>query len=398
MSLKRVAVLGAGFSGLTLARALKKRNVSVELFESRSSPGGLIQTSYQKVIVESAAHAMLASQEVEELFAELKIELVKAGYVSDAKWIFREQPKKWPLTFKETLRSLGLPKKPLAQETVADWVNRNSSSALNDFFVAPALQGIYGAQTNELSASLVLGAFFDKSLRAKKGKLNGSVAPLNGMSELLNKLAAEAKVNYNSSENLESLKDKFEAVIVATGITEASNLLQHAQPDLSQKLSTIPKVSLLSATISFKNATPRIRGFGCLFPAQEKFESLGVLFNSDIFPKRGANNETWIFSGDHEEKSSQMILKKIHADRKRIDPTDIDVDFCEMHRWPRVLPLYGLELEKVLSQWPGGNPFAAGAFVKPGVYLTGNYLGGIGLSKILSYNERLAQKIVGDSK
>ena len=398
MSGKSVAVLGAGFSGLTLAYALKKRGLDVEVFESRAAAGGLIQTTYQKVLVEAAAHALLASADVEELFKDLQIELVKAGYVSNSKWIFRNTPKKWPLTFKESFKAFGIPKKPVPGETVEEWVQRSSSSTLCDFVVAPGLQGVYGAQPEQLSATLIAGGFLNKSLKPKKAHLSGSVAPLNGMAELMQKLAQNVKVHFNSFETVESLENRFRSVVVATSIRDASKLLQQVNSELAAQLADVPLVSLLSATISFKNKSNRIQGFGCLFPKKENFESLGVLFNSDIFPKRGQNSETWIFAGDHADESSQMLLKRILSDRKRIEAQDIDVDFCEMHRWPQVLPLYGLRLEKLLAQWPEPSPFEFGAKVRDRIYLSGNYLGGIGLAKILSYNKRLAARIEKELK
>ncbi len=398
MTPNRVAVLGAGFSGLTLAWALKKKGLEVELFEAHAAPGGLIQTSFQKVMVEAAAHALLSSFEVEELFQDLKIEMVEAGYVSNSKWIFRGKPQKWPLTFKESLKALGIPKKPKPMETVLEWAKRNSSVTLNDFLVAPALQGVYGAQTDQLSASLVLGAMFDKSLKPKRGRVKGSVAPLNGMNELIHKLTSLFTIHYNSTHTVQSLKSLFPAVVVATGITDASQILALENPKLANALAQIPKVSLLSATLSFNQLTSRIKGFGCLFPKNEEFESLGVLFNSDIFPKRGKNSETWIFQGDYQYDSSQIILKKILKDRMRLVNEDIAVDFCEIHRWPKALPLYGLALEQLLSSEfdQSANVFSTGAKVSKGVYLTGNYLGGIGLAKILNYNHRLATRVAGE--
>ena len=233
----KIAILGAGFSGLTLAYSLQKKGAEVEVFESTAMPGGLIQTSYNKVMVESAAHALLSSADVEELFQDLGIEMVKAGYVSNSKWIFRnDKPQKWPLSFSETIRSLGIPKKPKALETMAEWSKRCFSSELNQFLVAPAFQGVYGAQTDKLSASLIL----NRSFTPKKGKIKGSVAPLNGMNDLTHKLANKLKIQYNSKENLESLKQKFDVVVIATGIGFAAQLLENEAPDLAKSLIEIP--------------------------------------------------------------------------------------------------------------------------------------------------------------
>ncbi len=388
MSSNKIAIIGAGFSGLTLAWALEKQGFEVEIFEARSTSGGMIQTTHQKVPAESAAHALLASADVEELASDLNIEFVPAGFISKSKWIFRGGPRKWPLTWKETLRSMGIPRRPRPSQTVEDWVLQHGSRELCDYVVEPALQGIYGATSSQLSASLVFSGFFNKKQKTPQGQWRGSVAPLNGMGELIQSLSKRFKIHYQSNTSIVDLQSAFQYVVVATNLHDAGLLLQNLKPSLSQDLLKLPRVSLQSATISYSGKSSRIRGFGCLFPQKENFESLGVLFNSDLFAKRGQNSETWIFR-DHLDVSSPLLIKKIEQDRLRLDSTPINIDFCEIHRWPQSLPLYGVELEEFLKTYFPSRNF--GSRVTDQIYLTGNYLGGLGLSKILNYNKRLAQ-------
>jgi oxygen-dependent protoporphyrinogen oxidase len=56
-----------------------------------------------------------------------------------------------------------------------------------------------------------------------------------------------------------------------------------------------------------------------------------------------------------------------------------------INRWPKALPYYGLELERARQELE--------SLSKPGLYLHGNYLSGMGLSKILERSEALAQQI-----
>lgn len=381
----KVAILGAGFSGLTLAWALQKKGVKAMVYEKQKYPGGLIQTRHQKVMVETAAHAIMNSQDVEDLFSDLGIEMLRSNHISNAKWIFRKTPKRWPLRFFETLKSIGVPRRPKRNQMVADWASSNFSKSLNDYLLAPALQGVYAAQSDQLSASLVF-----KKDPMKKGRFKGSVAPKNGMSEIFKKLSQKIDVQYESNENIESLQKRYDVVVLATSIDQAGQLLKTAAPQLSAALLRIPKVSLVSATIKLTELTDRVRGFGCLFPKLELFNSLGVLFNSDIFENRGDNSETWILGESHAKASDQEILEAIKQDRQRLSKQSASIEFSEIHRWPNVLPLYGKELENLLPQLPEGDSVATG------VYLTGNYLGGIGLAKILSYNHRLTNKILKD--
>lgn len=422
---KKIAIFGAGFSGLTLAWELQKLGGAIEVFEKQKYPGGLIQTTQKEVLVESAAHAFLASAEIEQLLEDLKIPIAVAGHHSKKKWIFRQQPRNWSLSWRETLlvilrisRAWIFKKKwPKPSESVAQWATRIGTAKLNDFVLAPALQGVYGSQTEDLSASLVIGGILTAETKPRKGQHKGSIAPLKGMSDLIHKLTAKLKeagvtVHFGSTESLESIESSFEAVAIATSFRQASLLLKSSAPQLSQKLNEIPSVSLTSATIGIPKIEKKIHGFGCLFPHRENFSSLGVLFNCDLFAGRGPlESETWILDGKSLQQTDVEIKQSISQDRQRLLGQEVPFDFCQIFRWPDVLPLYGIELERLLQsdlfiesakelKISALNVFYNGAQaseVPEGsqpVYLTGNYLGGIGLTKILSYNKRLAAKMI----
>jgi oxygen-dependent protoporphyrinogen oxidase len=421
----RVAVVGAGFSGLSLALRLKQQGLEVSVFESKGHVGGLIQTQTEPVMVESAAHAFLASLEVEELFQELGVPWVQAGHRSKSKWIFRGRPRKWPLTVNETLgflKSLILAKLtrsfgPRPHESLAQWADRNSFSSLKLWLLGPALQGVYGTNPESLSASLVLGGILNPALRLRKGKLRGSVAPLQGMQALLMALAEALEkrggvVHLNSSVNLSELQKSFDTVILATSATSAAQLLSVSAPRLSAELQKIPQVSLVTTTIAVSSVVGRVQGFGCLFPRSEGFQALGVLFNTDLFENRGAlDSETWIFPKETLACTDSEILSRIQVERSKLGPTAEEFAFAKIIRWPEVLPLYGSQLENLLrsdlfetsketsSTLGCLQAFHLGARVAESsapLYLSGNYLGGIGLTKILSYNNRLAKKIRQD--
>jgi oxygen-dependent protoporphyrinogen oxidase len=420
-SSKTVALIGAGFSGLTLAWHLKKLGCEVEIFESKDQAGGLIQTLKKKVLVETAAHALLASAAVEELFQELDLKIAVAGHQSKKKWIYRNRARNWTLSLVETaqvifsyLATLMKGQKwPRPKETVAQWIQRIGTRELSDFVAAPALQGIYGAQVEDLSASLIIGGVFSPEIKPARGIRNGSLAPVEGMGELIRKLREKledlgVKIHFGSSENLETLKSRFDAVVIATSAKQASVLLKTSAPEFSRRLGQLPHVSLLTATLGYLEKSRRVQGFGCLFPKKENFQSLGVLFNTDLFENRGPlESETWILPSDCLKKSDSEVLEAIQVDRSRLIDEKLKIEFSEIIRWPDVLPLYGIELESLLESnlWTGKkaslkipalNVFFEGARIAGSsypVYLTGNYLGGIGLAKILSYNQRLAQRI-----
>jgi oxygen-dependent protoporphyrinogen oxidase len=164
----------------------------------------------------------------------------------------------------------------------------------------------------------------------------------------------------------------------------------------------LKSVSLTSVAVQPKSKR-KLRGFGCLFPKAENFKSLGVLFNSDIFERRGhSESENWILPGAVADLDS--INEIIRADRKRLTDQDGDFLIVKYFVWLKSLPLYDINLKnflrsKIFFQREQKDPMIDGFCISMNekkVYLTGNYLAGIGLAKILSYNLRLSDRIVRD--
>lgn len=429
MTQKKIAIVGAGFSGLSLAWQLSKLDFQVEVFEKQARAGGLIESLQGPVLVEKAAHAFLSSREVEELFLELQIPMVQAGHKSRSKWIFREKARRWTLSVWATLQfvvKIFINKFrnrlwPESRQTLDSWARQKGNAELSDYMLSPAMQGIYGTQIQDLSASLIMGGLLSKSLRPGKGSFRGSVAPSQGMQEFTEKCVQAlqergVKFHYSAEKTLSDLQAEFDSVVLATSARSASGILKDAAPELSGRLAGIPAVSLTAVTVASKSPTSRIQGFGCLFPEKEKFHSLGVLFNTDLFENRGGmNSETWIFKNDFANVPDSEILEQIKADRKRLCDEKFEIDYHQIVRWPQALPLYGLQLEELLEtslfsisssdlKIPALRVAEQGARVRESakpLYLTGNYLGVIGLTKILNYNQRLARRIqneVGDAK
>ena len=411
----RVAIVGAGFSGLSLAQYLVRQNIQVEIFEIQNRCGGLLQTSQKKILVEGAANAMLADANVEQLFADLDISILQSGHKSKTRWIYRKGMQRFPLKIGELFNFLSNiifqclrgRFKILKSETVSDWTERCLGQAFAAFLVAPGLQGVYAAQSNNLAAELVLAPLFENKIKIPKNKYKGSIAPVNGMSELIVKLenflkAQSVKINFNQSVDVLNLQKEFDAVIVASSIQAAASLLKSAAPLAAAEMAEVIMLPLVSVTLGF-NESRAVKGFGCLFPVSEKLNSLGVLFNTDIFSGRGElESETWI--NDQIYLNDEQILKNILLDREKILNKIEKPAFIEVHRYVHALPLYGHKLlallagsafikkdkEKALAVFIDGARLSEST--KP-LYLTGNYLGGIGLSRILAYNKRLSERI-----
>lgn len=418
-SKNKVAIIGAGFSGLSLARYLAQEGIGCEIFEATNRCGGLIKTERKDgFLIESAANAILASAEVEKLFSELNIPFEKAGYKSNSRYIFRKKPSTLPFNFFEllvllfnffkafVLRNI----KPHEQENLTDWAVRVGGEKFRSYLLEPALGGVYAASTHQLSAPLVLAAFFNPQLRIKKAKLKGSLSPTDGMQKIIDSLeqylkSKEVLIHYNSKVKVEDLKNDFNFVVVAGSLKSLKEIVNDEDFTLANDYGQTSQLDISTVTI-VPNQDKPLKGFGCLFPRSENFKSLGVLFNTDIFANRGEKtSETWIlpFVTDDEKVVQHVIAN----DRIRLHLEESEFKILQHQPWPKALPTYNNELLQFLKGTSFVKKqnenflqvFIEGARLKypqKFVYLTGNYLGGLGLSKILDYNLRLSQKIKKD--
>ena len=400
--MKQVHVIGAGFAGLTLALRLAEKGAEVHLYEKSSRVGGLLGTTQTEFgPAEQAANALIRTEASVRLFEELGIEALTPLKDSRKRIIWRGKPTTWPLKVSETFRLIGgiVPKvlfnkaslKPLPTQTLRHWGETHLGEGAVNYLVEPAMQGIYAAESKNLSASLILGPMFQakKNKKSYKGMLTGP----QGMQDLVDKLEQRCRqkgvhIHLNSDVSLESLKGR--TVVIATSMKAAGAIVASRSQELAHLLTTLPTTSLLSAKLFFKQAQEKYKGFGVLIPRKEGYKSLGVLFNSFIFAGRNKSyNETWILTGNHElfQNDDSQVLKLIAEERfKLLGFKDSLLDY-RLDRWENALPLYGVELEKALQNISSLENAAE-------LRLHGNYLGGIGLSKILERSEALAEEIL----
>lgn len=393
--MKPILIVGGGISGLSMAYWLRRLDVPCELIEKSDRFGGLISTVQTKYgLVESAANGFLANADVLEMCQSIGVDLASRKPDRKKRFIFRKYPRRWPLTLKESWNLLCgifaflwnkqefLRIQP--QQTIQSWGASHFGEAAVQWLIAPALQGVYAGNVRRMSASLILSRFRKRS-KPKRVKFKGTLAPVGGMGELVSKMqnwlevkgvTLREKVEYSQVE-----ESDYSGVVVATSSFDLKNMGFEIQ---------VESLPLVSVTLFFEPQPGDLKGFGCLFPQKEGFYSLGVLFNSSIFEKRShKRSETWILGGAFQKKvcefSDQEILRQIGEDRKRLYRERDVVSPLDFHitRWPQALPHLTVDLEEQLENLK----------IPSGFYLTGNYLGSIGLSQIISRNKELALQI-----
>jgi hypothetical protein len=177
---------------------------------------------------------------------------------------------------------------------------------------------------------------------------------------------------------------------------EEKFLIQNVLPSelVLSLLESIEMISLIKVTVLFdqkdSDSDPEDpRGFGILFPAHEEFNSLGVLMEHLIFEHRGNEVcEAWILGGSQRPEqlnwSDERILDSILKDRARVFRTQPKIKSYRITRWKDTLPQYTNSINE-LSKWKNTQ--------KPPLFLHGNYLGKIGLSKIYEESSNLSERM-----
>lgn len=398
--MKQVVVVGGGFSGLVSAYLLAKEGFQVDLHEASPRLGGMLSSERTPHgLVESAANGFIFTEELASLFSELGLShVLPLPEFKKNRFIFRRGLQRWPLGPLETISfifkgfvSFILQKKrsrPRANETVWDWGLRTLGFTPTKFLLGPGLQGIYAGNARRLSASLILGPLFAR--KKTRSRYRGTVSFRNGMQEFVDAISAKlsekgVRVHLNSRYEIRSLEVPH---VVCVSASAAPAVVAGVAPAVADEVSKIEMLPVLSATVFYEKARSRIEGFGCLFPEEQGFRSLGVLSNTYIFADRGPDySETWILGGARYpeilQKGDGEILKFIQDERKKMFPSYTEFSEFRIHRWPKGLPHYTTEWEVILERLQ----------LPRNLHLHGNYLGVIGLSKILSRTHELVQKI-----
>ncbi len=313
---------------------------------------------------------------------------------SRAGYIYRQRPRRWPLSAGESLALIARfataiargSRSPRPLETVEQWGARVLGRRATPYLLGPFLQGRYAGDPASLSASLLFGA----PARAPRDARKGVVAPVGGMQQLIDALACRLRtLGVNIRLNTAARLDGSAPAVICTSACDAAECLRDAAPAASQALSRIDMLPLVRITAFYEDAETHQRGRGILFPRGGDIRALGVLCNSNVFPHReGQSSESWIYGGaadrDVVHLAEDELAAMMDRDRQVLCGRSVAPASRVVHRWRAALPHYDLQLESV----------RAGGFGLPkGVFLVGNYVGGIGVPMLLEQAAAVATRV-----
>lgn len=333
MQNKRIAILGAGISGLSCAWALKKKypDASLTIFEKGSRPGGWIKTANHKGSLFEWGPRSLRSHDADAALAlieemGLSHELIEASSHAKKRYLLNQgeliqlPTSIWglfscPLTRKclpSLVKDLIAPRIQ-SDVSIHEFFSHRFSQRVADYFIDPLLKGIYAGDAKELSMqacfpkiwalprSVILG-----SISFKKKK-RGIVTLKRGMESLIFALADRLQNEIRLNAEIEDFS-AFDQVISTLPAHALAKILPKSE--LKELLEKIPFRSVGVVHLGYSKQVNPHEGFGYLIPSQENEKVLGVIFDSSVFPEQGKETRLTVMIGENGDLKS---LAKEHV-------------------------------------------------------------------------------------
>lgn len=446
----KIAIIGAGLTGLTTAYYLKKAGFDVHVFEKADRVGGVIKTTYENgFIYESGPNTgILSNPEMVELLEDLKdeCELEIADENAKARWIWKG--KKWeslpsgiingiktPLfSFGDKLRILGEPfrkKGDNPQETLAELVLRRMGKSFLEYAVDPFILGIYSGDPAKLVTKYALpklyrleqdfGSFIGGAIKKKKltktkrdKKATREVFSIKGgLQNLINALVVNigkenislkyANLSFEKQDNVYTLTGKTDAfthIISTVGSYQLEHLFPFVNSKIISQINQLQYAKVIQVTLGFKEWQGiKLNAFGGLVPSKENRDILGVLFLSSFLKNRAPNNGAIlsIFLGgvrkpEMVDLNDNAIIELVENEFKSMmGLNEFAPDLIKITRYQHAIPQYSFESEQKLKAINN----AEREF--PGLILAGNIRNGIGMADRVKQGRMIFEQFSNNS-
>lgn len=454
---KRIAIVGAGISGLCCAYWLDKNGFDVHVFEKDNRIGGSIVTEKEKgyLIDLGPNSALETSDTMRELIRELGLEEQKVygNEASNNRYVVRDgrlypipmSPLKFIKTkLFSTSAKLRLFKEPFIKPTdgndisLADFVRYRLGEEFLNYAINPFVAGVYAGDPENLSTqaafpklyaleqkygSFIKGTIKGARERKKRGevakdraklfsfidgmqifpdtiaaKLNGKITT-NTQVELLNKNNSGLEIEITSNGNKEN--KIFDLVLLSTPADGLSKILSKLASKEAGRIekTEYPPVAVVFMGFKQENVQQELDGFGFLIPKIENRQILGSIWSSTIFPNRAPQDYaafTTFVGGTRQPENGLLPDDKL----EEIVLNDLN-DLVGLNSNPDFIRIK--KWQRAIPQYTMGYPEIQRMFTDleerfPGLYFAGNFRRGIGMGdSVLSANDTV-QKIIESNK
>lgn len=443
----RIAILGAGITGLTAAWTLRRAGLTPVVFEKSTRVGGAIgSVRTDGWLHELGPNSLLeGSREVAAFIEEIGLDARRLYAAPAAKQRYIVRDRKLvamptsPLTFATTklfsvrakLRLLGEPwrrrRTDDREESVADFVVRRLGPEFLDYAINPFVAGVYAGDPTKLSVrhafpklhtieqehgSLIRGALARRN--ASGGPKGRIISFPDGLSELPRALAAALDPGalrlgtevqtvrrvatgweIQSATAAGNSAEQFSAIVCALPADALASLSFEGVP-AAPALSVLREIlhpPVASVFTGYRRADVRhpLDGFGVLMPEVERAQILGTLFSSTLFPGRAPADHVALtsFVGGMRQPAlvaldDAEILRVVQGELSRLLGVDAPPVFTRVQRWSRAIPQYTLAYQRFKDA------IARVEDAAPRLFIGGNSRDGISLANCIDSGRRLA--------
>ena len=450
---KKITILGAGITGLASAHWLEKEGFEVTIIETGPEPGGsmITRTSGDFLIDFGPNSGLETTPKIREIVADIGLsdQMIYANKEGNKRYILKNNellplptsPGKFLSTkLFSTKAKLRLLKEPFVgksedgyNQSIAEFVSRRLGQEFLDNAIDPFVSGVFAGDPNKLSVKSAFPKLYrleevygglikgmikgakERKQRKEDSKQNAKMFSFrNGMQSFPKAIAKKLSGNIfydcsikniglkNEKVFVEIMRNNQVGEIVSDVILSTipahvlSKLVHTKDAELAEHLNAIfyPPVLVLFLGYNNISVSQPLDGFGFLIPSKENKKFLGAIWSSTIFENRAAKGKAafTIFVGGarHPDFSTsdvnsriEEVLKEFHEIMGIKDqPIIIEKKF-----WNKAIPQYNLgyiEHEKYFEEFEKKNP---------GLFLSGNYRGGISVGDCIKSSWANYEKI-----
>ncbi|QKG52078.1 protoporphyrinogen oxidase [Hymenobacter sp. BRD67] len=441
----RVAIIGGGLTGLTLAYYLQKAGVAYDLFEASGRPGGnlyspLTPEGYQ---LEAGPNSLLLSAELEELVTELGLQspIQEAAPVSQHRYVLRRGryqalPASPPalvssnfFSLKTKLRLLAellrRPAPPVPGETVAAFFERHFGAEVVQYAVNPFVAGIYAGDPAELLLSLTFpqlaaletqhGSLLRGLAKGPKAARRRTITLRGGVQALTDALAAKL-TNYHPDCRITAIglpaKNKYclttqpprpaalapySQLALALPAYAAAPLLRPHFAAAAEALAAVryPPMTLVYSAYDRAAVTHPLAGFGALNPKAENTYSAGAIWTSSLFPDRVPAGQvlfTSFVGGAQFARQAQepeaAQLAAVHHELSRLYGIEGAPRWQGRYYWPQSIPQFDQYLATARA--------AVAPLAAQGIVAVANWQAGVSVPDCIKYARQLAGQLAAN--
>lgn len=448
-----IVVIGAGISGLAASYFLTHSGKNLIMIEKSHRVGGVIESKrINGFLVEYGPNSILETHpSIIELLDEigLKSTIEYANENSKNRFIIKNGSLcALPLDLVTFLRTslfstaakLRLCFEPWIapgdaswDETLAQFVERRLGLEFLDYAIDPFVAGVYAGMPEQLSVksafpklyaleqqygSLIKGAILRAYKRKKRTEVAKSTARMfsfpEGLATLVNCLKQKLAESIHTNAIIQAVRKTFCGFEI--DFLKGNDLWRvrskavlftvpsYCYPDIPIEFDFplrktldkfyYPPISIVYFGYQNNPSKIPLHGFGFLVPKKEKRSILGTLWNSAIFPNRvpdGGVLFTTFVGGSRQPENAQLedsaLIAVAKDELRTLMGIQQNPDVSVVHRVLQSIPQYTIGHEKTVQEL---STFEAN---NPGLYLRGNFIGGVAIGDIIQESQVTIQQI-----